>query len=279
MINLYSLKYFVDAARLGSMSKAAELNHLTRPAISLAIKKLEEEIGAELIVHKRRSFELTSKGLALLKKSEPLFIQVEELTNDIRSSKGTLAGEFRIGSLRTLASFNLPPAMIKLRENFPSVDFRIQLGGTPVVIKQLQNKEIDLAFVISEESLSDFKSVVVSRGHYCLIKPKGTDETKIQYAVTERRPETERVKILFEREFGETLSVFSEIHSWDVIWSWVNRGVCGGLVPDFLITSKSFSKNYSVVIPKVYPYEIRAMFPKNKANHPVVKSFLEHIMK
>lgn len=278
MINLYHLKYFVDAARLGSMTKAAEINHLTRPAISLAIQKLEEEIGAQLVIHKRRSFKLTSKGMALLKKSEPLFFQVEEIQNDLRSSKGTMAGEFRIGSTRTLASFNLPPAMTKLKDLYPSMDFKIHLGGSPVIIQKLENREIDLGFFITDESLSDFKSVVVSRGNYCLIKPKGSNEMDIQYAISERRPETERLKILFERHYGKNLPVFSEIHSWDVIWSWVNRGVCGGLVPDFLFSSKRESlKNFSVVLPKVFPYEIRAMFPKNKANHPIIKSFLESL--
>lgn len=277
MINLYGLKYFVDAARLGSMTKAAEFNNVTRPAISLAIQKLEDEIGTQLIIHKRRTFELTQKGIALLKKSEPLFSHVEELTNDIRSSKGTVAGDFRIGSSRTVASFNLPGVMTKLRDNYPSVDFKIQLASSTVLIQKLENREIDLGFFIGDEALSDFKSVVVSKGHYCLIKPKGSKEDEIQYAITERRPETERLKVLFERQYSKSLPVFSEIQSWDVIWSWVNRGVCGGLVPDFLFASKAFTKNISVMLPKVMPYEIKAMFPKNKAQNPIIKSFLESL--
>jgi DNA-binding transcriptional LysR family regulator len=259
------------------MAKAAELNHVTRPAISLAIQKLEDEMGAQLVVHKQRSFELTSKGIILLKKSEPLFTQVEELRNDLRSSKEIVAGDFRIGATRTLASFSLPQVMKKLKHLYPSVDYTIHLGGSPILVEKLEKKEIDLAYLIGDESHSDYKNVTVSRGHYCLIKPKEAGENEIEYAITERRPETERLKVLFERQFNKDLPIFSSIHSWDVIWSWVNKGVCGGLVPDFLLTSKTGIKNYSVVMPKVFPYEIKAMFPKSKINHPVIKSFLETI--
>lgn len=277
MINLYNLKYFVDAARLGSMSKAAELNFLTRPAISLAIKKLEEDLGTDLVIHKQRSFELTDAGLVLLRKSDDLLGHVENLENEIKGVKGTVTGDFRIGSARTLATFNLPKAMVKLKSLYPEVDFKIQLANGGALIEKLQNKEIDMAFFISDDSSSEFKSVVVSKGYYALVKPKGAGEKDLQYALTERRQETERLKVLYERQFSRSLPVFAEVHSWDAIWTWVNSGICGGLVPDFLFGSKNGPKNYSVVIPKVFPYEIKAMFPKNKVGHPVIKSFLANL--
>lgn len=278
MINLYGLKYFTDSARLRSMTKAAELNNLSRPAVSQAIQKLEDDIGVKLLVHKRRSFELTQEGLALLKRSQSLFLQVEEIRNDLRTSKGPMVGDFIIGSSRTLATFNLPKIMARLRASHPAIDFKIKLANSEVLIQRLSNREIDMAFFIGDETLTDFKSIVVNRGYFCLIKPKGVKDEDIQYAITERRPETERLRTIFERNFSRGLPVFAEVQSWDAIWTWVNSGICGGLVPDFMFEStRPSDRAFSLVLPRVFPYEIKAMFPRNKANHPLVKNFVDNL--
>ena len=277
MFNLYGLKYFADAARFGSMTKAAELNYLTRPAISIAIQKLEDEMGTPLLNHKKRSFELTSAGLALFKKSESILLQAQDLKTGLKLSKDLIAGDFNIGSSRTLATFNFPKGLVKLRKQYPLVDFKIHLANSSALVQKLENREVDMAYFIGDDHLDEFKSVVVSRGHFCLVKPKYLDERSLQYAISERRPETERARTLFERKFGEEMPVFAEVHSWDAIWTWVNEGLCGGLVPDFLFTSKPLrQRNCEVVIAKVFPYEVKAMFSKARAQHPIVKSFLEY---
>ncbi len=274
-MNLYNLKYFVDTVRLQSMTKAAELNNLSRPAISQAIQKLEQDLDIKLLVHKRRTLEFTDAGTNLFKRSEPLLVQIDDLKKDLKSSNGPVFGEFKIGSSRSLATFNLPPVMSRIKKLFANVDFKVQLANSEVLVEKLAQREIDIAYFIGDETLSDFKNVVIKRGSFCLLKPKNFDAEKIEYAITERRPETERLRVLFERNFSKSLPVFSEIQSWDAIWTWVNEGICGGLVPDFMLESKpKNSRNFEVVLPKVFPYEIKALFPKTKINSPVTKEFV-----
>lgn len=274
-MNLYNLKYFVDTVRLQSMTKAAELNNLSRPAISQAIQKLEQELDTKLLVHKRRTLEFTDAGTNLFKRSEPLLVQIDDLKNDMKSSKGPVFGEFKVGSSRSLATFNLPPVMSQIKKSFANVDFKVQLANSDVLVEKLSQREIDIAYFIGDETLSDFKNVVIKRGSFCLLKPKNLNIEKLEYAITERRPETERLRVLFERNFSKSLPVFSEIQSWDAIWTWVNEGICGGLVPDFMLESKpKSSRNCEVVLPKVFPYEIKVLFPKTKINSPVTKEFV-----
>ena len=270
-MNVQNLKYFADAARLGSMKKSADINHLSRPAISQAIKKLEEEIGVELLVHKRRTFELTQAGLQLFKKSEPLFNLIDETIAHVKS--GPIVGEFRIGSARTLANFALHKAIAKMQNEFPGVEFKVILENSETLVNRLENREVDVAFFLGDESRNNLKQVVVSRGSYCLVRPKKSKASAISYAITERRPETERLKVLFEREFGSELPVFAQIPSWDAIWSWIHSGECGGLVPDFLLTSNA-RKDLAVVFEKVFPYEMKVMFHKSKATAPLTAAFV-----
>ncbi|RYZ64085.1 MAG: LysR family transcriptional regulator, partial [Proteobacteria bacterium] len=223
-MNLYNLKIFADTARLGSMTKAGELNHLSRPAVSQAIKKLESEIGVELLIHQRRIVELTQAGRLLLKKSEALLTEAENVARAVRQETGPLIRDFRIGSSRTLATFNLPPVLEKLRAEYPEVLLQVQMANSGALVKKLESKEIDLAFLIGDDSLEGSKHVIVGRGHFVLIKPKTIREDLVKYAVTEKRPETDRLRVLYERQFAKTLPVFAEIHSWDAIWHSVNEG-------------------------------------------------------
>lgn len=278
-MNLYNLKYFADSARFKSMTKAAEFNNLSRPAISHAIQNLEDDLGVKLLVHKRRSFELTQAGISLLKRVDSLFLHVSEIRNDLKSSSGPILGEFRIGSSRTLATFNLPQVMAQLRLVFPLVEFKIQLANSEELIERLSRREIDLAFFIGDDSLSDYKNIVVKRGYFCLIKPKRSPiipDELVQYAITERRPETERLKTVYERNFSKPLPIFAEVQSWDAIWTWISKGICGGLIPDFMFESKQkSSQDFIVVLPRVFPYEIKVMYPKTRSAHPLIKGFLD----
>lgn len=276
-MNLFNLKCFVDAARAGSMTVAADLNHLSRPAISHAIQKLEDDLGVSLVEHRRRSFVLTQKGILLLKRSEPLFHQVEQLRSELRTSDGQLHGTFRIGSSRTLATFNLSPIIAKMKKQFPNIEFVVQLANSENLIQGLTDRKFDLIFFIGDENISECKQVVVDRGHFCLIKPSQSSSENTQYAITERRPETERLKALYERQFSKPLSVFAEVQSWDAIWNWVSAGICGGLIPDFMLSSKKTNdRKYEVVLPKVFPYEIKIMYSKHKSDNPLIKYFVNH---
>ena len=275
-MNLYNLKIFADTARLGSMTKASELNTLSRPAVSQAIKKLESEIGVELLVHRRRFVELTHAGRTLLMKSEALFSEVENIALLLRQGKGPLIRDFKIGSSRTLATFNLTRVLEQLGDEYPHVSMQVQMANSNALVRKLESREIDIAFFIGDDSVEGSKQSVIGRGHFALVKPKAAKHELVKYAITEKRPETDRLRTLFERSQGRSLPVFAEIHSWDAIWHAVNEGICGGLIPDFLFASKPAANNsaYTVILPKVFPYEIKAVYLATKANDPVIKSFL-----
>jgi DNA-binding transcriptional LysR family regulator len=171
-MNLSNLKCFADAARLKSMTKAAELNHLSRPAISYAIQSLEDELGVALLNHRRRAFELTQAGQLLVSQAEALLDHAEQVRATLKQKDGPLVGEFRIGAARTLATFWLQDALASLKRHFPLVQFHVTLDTSQTLIEKLSNREIDAAFFIGDETLSQAKQVIISRGSFVLVRPK-----------------------------------------------------------------------------------------------------------
>jgi LysR family carnitine catabolism transcriptional activator len=275
-MNLYNLKIFADMARFQSMTKASELNHVSRPAVSQAIKKLEDDLGVELLFHKRRTIELTDAGWLLFKRSEHLLSEAEEISLMLKQGCGPIVRDFKIGSSRTLATFNLSQVLVKMNEEYPEVSIQVYMANSAALAEKLENREIDIAFMIGDDNARHAIQTVIGKGHFVLVRPASQRNDQVKFAITERRPETERLRVLFERQFGRPLPVLAEIHSWDAIWQGITSGLYGGLVPDFLLTSRLHraKENYSVMIPKVFPYEIKAVHLKSRTSDPLVKSFV-----
>src|SRR4051794_19816946 len=109
MINPYHLRYFVDAAKSGSLTEAAKRNRVSQSAVSQAIRSLEKSIGFSLTTHHKKVLNLTDEGKAVLKHSEGVFQSLDQLTAAIQEIGTGHAGNLKIGCTHTLAVGILPP--------------------------------------------------------------------------------------------------------------------------------------------------------------------------
>jgi DNA-binding transcriptional LysR family regulator len=280
MLNLQNLKYFHDACRFGSMTEAAKFNLISRPAISHAIRRLESELGADLLRHQRRGFELTDRGRLLAHEAGRLFEQVNALEVQVSSlNKTNLRGTLKLGVARILATRHLDQIVEEFKKLHPKVDFHVTLQNSATLVAQLENREIDLALIIGEESRPNIESKVVKMGNFVLVSPKNRRFSELRIAVTERRPETDRLRNIYQEKWNQPLPVFAEIPSWDVIWEWVTRGSCGGLVPDLYFEKKKLPTNIAVVIRKVSPYEVRCLTRVSSSESIILKEFVMVVSK
>ncbi len=95
--NLYYLKYFSDAVDLGSMSGAAQKNLVTHPAISKAISTLENHLGVQLFIHKKKVFKVTEAGLQFAEQARLLLSAAEDFNSKGLKSTDGNAGTISIG--------------------------------------------------------------------------------------------------------------------------------------------------------------------------------------
>jgi DNA-binding transcriptional LysR family regulator len=273
MINLYSLKYFYDACRLSSMTKAAEANFVSRPAVSQAILRLEKEIGAKLLEHKRRRFQLTKHGRILMERANGIFSQLEEVDSLVRSETQALSGVLVVGAARSLVTYHLDSALHKLKIAHPDLRIKVKIENSETLVRLLATKNIDVAVFLGDERLNGCEQVVLRKGYFNLISSPSSKA--VSFAITEKRPETEKLKSLYERKFKKQLPTFCEVSSWDAIQTWINNSTCGGLVPDFI--SEVGVRKSRVVIPRVWPYEIKAMFHSSRSKDRSVQEFINYV--
>ncbi|WP_199622036.1 LysR family transcriptional regulator [Paenibacillus alkalitolerans] len=141
------LQYFVTVARLEHMTHAAEELRVAQSAISRQIHQLEEELGVELFAQKGRNLKLTSAGRLFLKRAESLLVDLDRSVLEVREFIDPEAGEIRIGFPHSLGIHLLPSVVAQYRKLHPNVKFRLKQGTFHILIHDLCQGEIDLAFI------------------------------------------------------------------------------------------------------------------------------------
>jgi len=102
-MDLRKLEIFVRVAQLKNFSQAALSLHMAQPAVSIAIRKLEEELEVRLLDRSGRQVRLTAEGENLLQRAEAILQQVAELKDSNSAMRGLLQGELSIACPSMLA--------------------------------------------------------------------------------------------------------------------------------------------------------------------------------
>lgn len=120
-MELTHLRYFVHVARSGSFARGARLAHVSAPAMTKAIQRLEDEVGAPLFERTTRRVALTEAGEALLRRAQRVLDEVAGIRTDLDELDAKVAGELRIGAMEVFSLRALPRALARLVAKHPEV--------------------------------------------------------------------------------------------------------------------------------------------------------------
>ena len=174
-ISLRQLRYFDALARHGHFGRAAAASAVTQPALSMQIKELEDQLGAQLIERDARQVRLTRFGEEAALRVRDILRSVDELGDFARASRDRLSGRLRIGMIPTIAPYLLPAVIAKLTELHPELDIHVREAMTSKLIEELAEGRLDtaiLALPVSEPSLTE---VPLFAETFLLVRP-GEDE-------------------------------------------------------------------------------------------------------
>ncbi len=125
-MELFQLRYFAAAARLGNFSRAAGEVCVSQPSLSLQIANLEKEVGADLFMRHGRSVRLTDAGQTLQEHAERILAQEAEARRAVRQVVGLERGRLSLWTLPTLGQHLLPPALAAFRQAHPGVEISVR---------------------------------------------------------------------------------------------------------------------------------------------------------
>jgi len=149
---LTELEHFVLVAELGTLTAAARHAHLSQPALTASIQRLEQSFGATLLVRSRSGATLTASGQALLPRARAALAAVQEGRRSVLEVMNLEAGEVRLGAGGTVCTYLLPPALAAFRRRYPGLRFFVSEMTTEEAQDALHGGEIDLALVVHEHA-------------------------------------------------------------------------------------------------------------------------------
>jgi LysR family hydrogen peroxide-inducible transcriptional activator len=155
-MNLRALKYFVKLAELKHFSRAAEACFVSQPTLSTQIRKLEEELGVQLVERAPRKVKLTAVGEEVAARARHVLRDVEQIYATARRSRDPETGTLRLGLFPTLAPYLLPHVVPEIRERFPNLRLELSEEKTADILSMLEDGKLDAALIalpIDDDSL------------------------------------------------------------------------------------------------------------------------------
>jgi len=146
-VELTQLRYFRAIALAGHMTRAARTLGVSQPALSAVVRKLEAEVGAELLHRTGRGVELTDAGRVFLRHAEDALRRADAAVEAVRQMVGLETGSIRVGGGATATSYLLPPVVSAVRKKHPGLRFFVREMGSSAVAAAVVSGELDLGIV------------------------------------------------------------------------------------------------------------------------------------
>jgi DNA-binding transcriptional LysR family regulator len=170
-MDLHQLKTFVAVARERSITRAAELLHLSQPAVSAHIKAIEEAFDLVLFERTPRGMSLTPDGQRLLAKAEQTLGAHQELMDEATRIKGRLTGKLRFGAGSNSNHEVIGRVLTRFSEQCPDVEVVVKHGTSVEILSGIRSGSLDAGFYnepgdpdpeLSTVEVSDFRIYLVA---------------------------------------------------------------------------------------------------------------------
>ncbi|QTF91173.1 LysR substrate-binding domain-containing protein [Halomonas sp. BM-2019] len=146
------LRAFLAVAQTLSFTQACERLHLSQPALSLAIKGLEESLGGRLLIRTTRSVRLTPEGESLVPLAKRLLAEWDN-TEELMRQRFTLQlGRLTVATMPSFASNLLPPALMVFRSRHPRINVTVHDVINEQVIEMVRDRQVELGIAFEPEA-------------------------------------------------------------------------------------------------------------------------------
>lgn len=146
-MELRQLRYFVTLAETRNFHRAAERLNMSQPPLTVAIRKLEEEMGAPLFVRGPRGVTMTPAGRASLEIARATLAQADRFRDMVREGAAGERGRLRVGFVGS-ATFELLPRIIpEYRRRYPGVELVLEEATSVEIARKLVGGELDVGLV------------------------------------------------------------------------------------------------------------------------------------
>ena len=153
------LKYFLTVAREESITRAAEVLHITQPTLSRQLTQLEEEVGSKLFIRGTRKIVLTGEGMLLCRRAREIADLVDKTEMELAASQQLVEGCVSIGSGELAAVGRLAGLIDSFREKYPMVPYDLFTATADQVKERMESGLIDIGLLLEPVDVDKYEYV------------------------------------------------------------------------------------------------------------------------
>lgn len=172
-MNIRDLEYAVAVADFGHFSQAAEACHVSQPALSGQIQKLERELGVTLFERTNRSVRVTAAGDDILLLARELLEQASAIRQTADAFKDPLAGRLRLGMIPTIGPYLTPALLPSVKHHLPRVELALTESMTQILERHLAEGDIDAAILATPLTDARLTSIPLYDEPFWIALPHG----------------------------------------------------------------------------------------------------------
>jgi DNA-binding transcriptional LysR family regulator len=257
-MELMQLQMLVAVAEEGSLQRAAARVYRTAPAVSIAVRKLEDEIGSLLLDRtQRHAFRLTAAGEVLADYARSLISLRDDALAAMEGIRNIERGQLRIGANQSIGEYLLPQLTQSFHRHYPGVKLKVVIGYSDAVLMALKHWELDVALVAGQPQDKDLRGRLLMRDRLVAVMSSrhplaGQEVIRLQeladeplIVLTAKSELRERVAATFQR-FRTPLNVQVETGTLESIKKMAARDMGVGIVPRMCVQEEEASGDLTV---------------------------------
>ena len=177
-MTLNELKFIVALAKARNFRKAAEACFVSQPALSFAVKKLEEELGVLLFERNRNEVSITPIGERVIEQATLAIEEANRVKEIAKQGNNQLAGALKLGVIYSVGPYLLPEIIPILRNTAPEMPLIVEENITSNLETQLRNGVIDVAIIALPFDISGIKTLPLYEEEFVVVVPSGHEWAK-----------------------------------------------------------------------------------------------------
>ncbi|MBM6550587.1 hydrogen peroxide-inducible genes activator [Marinomonas ostreistagni] len=185
-MTLTELKYIVMLAEEQHFGRAADRCHVSQPTLSVAVKKLEDELGAAIFERSKSSVYITPLGEQIIKQSRRVLEQANMIKELASSGKNQLRGPLKVGAIYTIAPYLFPSMIPELKRLAEGMPLLIEEDLTENLRPKLRNGELDAIIVALPFREPDVVTQPIYEEEFVVLMPKDHPWTELSHISTDQ---------------------------------------------------------------------------------------------
>jgi len=171
-MELRQLEYFQMSSRLKNITRAAERLRVSQPNITVAIKKLEAELGIQLFDRSQKQLSLTPEGAVFLNRIELALRNIQDAVLEVNDYKQLQKGTIKIGIPSMIGAYLFPKIFSNFQRLYPHLDIYLYEEGSMAIREQLERDELDFGIVIISDASPNLQLLKMSTNQIVACVPQ-----------------------------------------------------------------------------------------------------------